>query len=136
MKELLTELGINAGLITSGLFGSLLTIKRDSTKRLGAVLLSITTGVGSANYLTPIVVDFVNINNRNLEFGIAFILGYLGLSGIEFAVKRALPQFNLPSQIPSSPEPKRKPPAKRKAPAGKRPPAAKKTTTRRKKPQE
>ena len=132
MKELLTEVGINAGLITSGLFGSLLNIKKDASRRLSTVLLSIGTGVGSANYLTPIVVDFININNRNFEFGVAFILGYLGLNGIEFAIKKLIP-FDL---SPKEPEPMKKPRAKRKAPAKSKAPATRKTTTRRRKPQE
>ena len=128
MKELLTEVGINAGLITSGLFGSLLNIKKDSSRRLSTVLLSIGTGVGSANYLTPIVVDVININSRNFEFGVAFILGYLGLTGIEFAIMKVLPQ------AAPEPPPKRKRTTAKKKPVNKSP-TVRKTTTRRK-PQE
>jgi hypothetical protein len=91
MKEILAELGINASLIVAGLFGSLLTVKRDASKRIGEVLLSIAAGVGSANYLTPIVIDFIDIKNRNMEFGIAFILGYIGLNGIEYVIRRTIP---------------------------------------------
>ena len=125
MKELLTEVGINAGLITSGLFGSLLNIKKDSSRRLSTVLLSIGTGVGSANYLTPIVVDVININSRNFEFGVAFILGYLGLTGIEFAIMKVLPQ------AAPEPPPKRKRTTAKKKPVNKSP-TVRKTTTRRK----
>jgi hypothetical protein len=125
MKEFLTEVGINAGLITSGLFGSLLNIKKDSSRRLSTVLLSIGTGVGSANYLTPIVVDVININSRNFEFGVAFILGYLGLTGIEFAIMKVLPQ------AAPEPPPKRKRTTAKKKPASKSP-SVRKTTTRRK----
>jgi hypothetical protein len=125
MKELLTEVGINAGLITSGLFGSLLNIKKDSSRRLSTVLLSIGTGVGSANYLTPIVVDVININSRNFEFGVAFILGYLGLTGIEFAIMKVLPQ------AAPEPPPKRKRTTAKKKPVNKSP-SVRKTTTRRK----
>jgi hypothetical protein len=125
MKELLTEVGINAGLITSGLFGSLLNIKKDASRRLSTVLLSIGTGVGSANYLTPIVVDVININSRNFEFGVAFILGYLGLTGIEFAIMKVLPQ------AAPEPPPKRKRTTAKKKPVNKSP-SVRKTTTRRK----
>jgi len=126
MKELLTEVGINAGLITSGLFGSLLNIKKDASRRLSTVLLSIGTGVGSANYLTPIVVDIINIDNRNFEFGVAFILGYLGLTGIEFAIMKVLPQ----AAQKEEPKPTRRRTTKKK-PANKSP-SVRKTTTRRK----
>jgi hypothetical protein len=127
MKELLTEVGINAGLITSGLFGSLLNIKKDSSRRLSTVLLSIGTGVGSANYLTPIVVDVININSRNFEFGVAFILGYLGLTGIEFAIMKVLPQ----AAQKEEPKPTRRRTTTKKKPANKSP-SVRKTTTRRK----
>lgn len=90
-ENLLQEIGINAGLIVSGLFGSLLTIKQGAAARLGSIAISITTGVGSANYITPIVVDSMGIDNQNLTFGIAFILGFLGLSGIEFVIKKFIP---------------------------------------------
>ena len=129
MKEFLTEVGINAGLITSGLFGSLLNIKKDSSRRLSTVLLSIGTGVGSANYLTPIVVDVININSRNFEFGVAFILGYLGLTGIEFAIMKVLPQAAQKEQ--PKPATRKRTTAKKKQPANKSP-AVRKTTTRRK----
>jgi hypothetical protein len=127
MKELLTEVGINAGLITSGLFGSLLNIKKDASRRLSTVLLSIGTGVGSANYLTPIVVDIINIDNRNFEFGVAFILGYLGLTGIEFAIMKVLPQ----AAQKEEPKPTRRRTTTKKKPANKSP-SVRKTTTRRK----
>lgn len=90
-ENILQEIGINAGLIVSGLFGSLLTIKQGAAARIGSVAISITTGVGSANYITPIVVDSLSITNQNLTFGIAFILGFLGLSGIEYAIKKFVP---------------------------------------------
>jgi hypothetical protein len=89
--NLLQEVGINAGLIVSGLFGSLLTIKKGASARLGSVAVSIATGIGSANYITPVVVDTLGVDNQNLTFGIAFILGFLGLSGIEYAIKRFMP---------------------------------------------
>ena len=89
--NLLQEVGINAGLIVSGLFGSLLTIKKGANARLGSIAVSIATGVGSANYITPVVVDALGIDNQNLTFGIAFILGFLGLTGIEYAIKKFMP---------------------------------------------
>ena len=131
MKELLSEIGINAGLITSGLFGSLLNIKKDASTRISTVLFSIIAGVGSANYITPIVIDFINIHNRNFEFGIAFILGYLGLNGIEFAIKKLI-KFDLPVKEPV----KRKRRARRKSPPNWDAPVNKKRTPRRRNSQE
>jgi hypothetical protein len=47
----------------------------------------------SANYITPVVVDSLHVTNHNLTFGIAFILGFLGLSGIDFAIKKFMPDM-------------------------------------------
>ena len=109
MENILQEIGINAGLIVSGLFGSLLTIKKGHATRLSSVALSIAAGVGSANYITPVVVDSLNLTNQNLTFGIAFILGFLGLSGIDFAIKKLMPDME--EQV----APKRKPAKKKSA---------------------
>lgn len=92
VESLLQEVGINAGLIVSGLFGSLITIKKGQSTRLGSVLMSIAAGVGSANYITPVVVDLINLKNQNLTFGIAFILGFLGLTGIDYAISKIMPE--------------------------------------------
>lgn len=91
VENFLQEVGINAGLIVSGLFGSLLTIKKGQAARLGGVITSIAAGVGSANYMTPVVVDLINLKNQNLTFGIAFILGFLGLTGIDYAIAKLMP---------------------------------------------
>lgn len=91
-ESLLQEIGINAGLVVSGLFGSLLNIKKGHATRISSVVLSIAAGVGSANYLTPVVVDTLGVVNQNLTFGIAFILGFLGLNGIDFAIKKVFPE--------------------------------------------
>jgi hypothetical protein len=89
----LQEVGINAGLVVSGLFGSLLTIKKGDATKLSSIAISITTGIGSANYITPIVVDSLGVTNHNLTFGIAFILGFLGLRGIEMVIAKFAPQL-------------------------------------------
>ena len=89
----LQEIGINASLIVSGLFGSLLTIKKGDATKVSSIAVSIVTGVGSANYITPIVVDSLGVNNNNLTFGIAFILGFLGLRGIEMVIDKVAPQL-------------------------------------------
>ena len=91
MRELLNEIGLNIGLIVSGFFGSLLTLKENKKRTFGTTMISIATGVGSANYLTPIIVDTLNIHADNFKFGIAFLLGYLGLSGIEYAINKFIP---------------------------------------------
>lgn len=92
MREILAEIGLNVGLMVSGLFGSLVTIKRGSGETIFTAIISIATGVGSANYLTPVLIELLNVQSENSKFGIAFILGYLGLNGIEYAIGRLLKQ--------------------------------------------
>lgn len=84
----LKEIGIDIGLLVSGLFGSLLMLGKHPNASIGASILSIIGGSASANYLTPVVVDFVNITNPRHGYGIAFILGFLGLKGIELVSQR------------------------------------------------
>jgi hypothetical protein len=114
VENLLQEVGINAGLIVSGLFGSLLTIKKGHATRLSSISLSIAAGVGSANYITPVVVDLINLDNQNLTFGIAFILGFLGLTGIDFAIKKLMPEV-------AEEMPKKRSRAKKKSPTKRKP---------------
>lgn len=82
MKQLLHDLGINLGLSFAGFAGSLVMIGKKEFSWKKAVI-SIPSGVFSANYLTPIVVDGLGMNGGNAEYGIAFIMGYLGLKGTE-----------------------------------------------------
>jgi hypothetical protein len=89
---ILQEIGVNAGLVVSGLFGSLLTISKGTSAKLGSIILSIAAGVGSANYITPIVVDTLNVQGKHYTFGIAFILGFLGLKGIDAAIQKFFPK--------------------------------------------
>lgn len=114
VENVLQEVGINAGLIVSGLFGSLLTIKKGHATRLSSIALSIAAGVGSANYITPIVVDSLSLTNQNLTFGIAFILGFLGLSGIDFAIKKILPDVEAEQATPKRRAAKKKSARKKK----------------------
>lgn len=80
--KLLEEIGINVGLIIAGLSGGLVTAnKKDNWKEQIPV---ITAGTLSANYISPIIIDILNITNNNAGYGIAFIVG---LSGLKIAEK-------------------------------------------------
>jgi len=83
MKTFFEEIGINIGLSIAGLFGSLLLLGKQAVSNMRSTLVSLITGVASANYLTPIVTDTMKLSEDSYKFGIAFILGFLGLKGIE-----------------------------------------------------
>lgn len=88
MKDTLRELGINIGLLVAGFAGSLLTVKRDGHKDWFTTVTSLLAGTLSANYLTPIVVDFFRMQNSNTQYAAAFIMGFLGLHGVEYVIDR------------------------------------------------
>lgn len=89
IKEFLQEVGINIGISVAGLFGSLLLIGKSATVNLKATFFSIISGVASANYITPIVIDVVRVDEK-YQMSIGFILGFLGLKGVEFVSNKFL----------------------------------------------
>jgi hypothetical protein len=88
VKETLRELGINIGLLVAGFAGSLLTVKRDGHKDWFTTVTSLLAGTLSANYLTPLVVDAFKMQNSNTQYAAAFIMGFLGLHGVEYVIDR------------------------------------------------
>lgn len=83
MKQILQEIGINIGISVAGLFGSLLLIGKTATINLKTTFFSIISGVASANYITPLVMDISRVDVK-YQMSVAFILGFLGLKGVEF----------------------------------------------------
>lgn len=79
----LTSIGINVGLVVAGFFGGLLTVGKSSARNVKTTLTSVLAGVAAANYLTPLVVDFLKLTNPNMGYSIGFVFGFLGLRGVE-----------------------------------------------------
>lgn len=88
MKGTLQELGINVGLVVAGFAGSLITVRGDGHKDWPTTITSLLAGTLSANYLTPIAVDALKIASSNTQYACAFILGFLGLHGVELIMKK------------------------------------------------
>jgi hypothetical protein len=84
----LEEFGINISLSLAGFFGSLLVIGKSGIHDFRTMFISMLGGVASANYLTPVVCDMLHIGKVNYQFSIAFLLGFMGLKGIEKIVLR------------------------------------------------
>ena len=55
----LNEIGINIGLMIGGFFGSLITIKKK--RSIKEQLLSVVTGTMSANYLSPVIIEYMSL---------------------------------------------------------------------------
>ena len=83
MKELLMSVGINIGLAVSGFFGSLLLVGQQKKQNIREQIISIIGGTMSANYLTPVAIQYIDMNNESLHFGVAFVIGFGGLKVVE-----------------------------------------------------
>lgn len=87
----LKEYGIDVGLLISGLFGAILLTSKDSAINLTKTISSLVGGAASANYITPIVINITKLDETHYHYGIAFLLGFLGLKGIEYFSSKILP---------------------------------------------
>jgi hypothetical protein len=89
--ERLKDFGIDVGLLVSGLFGAILLTSKDTAMNLTRTITSLIGGAASANYITPIVVNLAKLDNAHYHYGIAFLLGFLGLRGIEYFSRKIIP---------------------------------------------
>jgi len=89
----LKEYGIDIGLLISGLFGSILLTSKDSAMNLTRTVSSLVGGAASANYITPVVISAANLNDTHYHYGVAFLLGFLGLKGIEYFSHKLVPHI-------------------------------------------
>lgn len=88
-EQFLLRYGIHIGFIVSGFFGALLLVSRDSAQRLSTTIASILAGTACANYLTPVVMSILpqSVQN-NGKYAAAFIMGFLGLKGLELVLNK------------------------------------------------
>jgi hypothetical protein len=87
----LKEYGIDVGLLISGLFGAILLTSKGSAMNLTRTISSLIGGAASANYITPVVVNITKLDDSHYHYGIAFLLGFLGLKGIEYFSNKLIP---------------------------------------------
>jgi hypothetical protein len=83
IKQTLTELGINIGMSVGGFLGSLLLVGKQKGASLRTQLFSILAGTLSANYVTPLAVNFLGVELESAKFAMAFIVGFSGLRLVE-----------------------------------------------------
>lgn len=86
------EYGINVGLLISGLFGAILLTSKSSARNFGKTISSLIGGAASANYIAPIVIAFAKLDDHHYQYGVAFLLGFLGLKGIEYFSSKLVPE--------------------------------------------
>lgn len=77
MIDFLKSIGINIGLTIAGFAGALLLAPRMKNWKLQ--LVAVLSGTLSATYIAPIIIGILNIHAPNIEYGIAFIVGFSGV---------------------------------------------------------
>jgi hypothetical protein len=82
--------GIEIGFLVSGLFGAILMVSKNTSQNLKSAILSVIGGMASANYLTPVMVEIINLKDVKLQNGLAFITGFLGLKLVEIVSEKFL----------------------------------------------
>jgi hypothetical protein len=93
MKTFFEEFGIDLSLSLVGMAGSLIMVGKRAAQNLRASILGIISGTLSANYLTPLVISYFELEGKS-QFGVAFLLGYFGLKGIETLTKKIFKNEN------------------------------------------
>ena len=88
--EYLQKFGIQIGFLFSGLFGAILMATKADKTDVKSVVLSLIGGMSAANFLTPVLVDTLNVTNVKHQNGIAFIAGFLGLKLVEIVSEKFL----------------------------------------------
>ena len=88
--EQLQKYGIQIGFLFSGLFGAILMATKADKTDVKSVVLSLIGGMSAANFLTPVLVDTLNVTNVKHQNGIAFIAGFLGLKLVEIVSEKVL----------------------------------------------
>ena len=91
--KFLEELGLHVALIISGVFGSLLTINNKKELNVYQKMIAVISGGMIANYLTPFVCDFMNIN-ESTRYGFGFLLGFSGLEGVKYVLLKVKKKTN------------------------------------------
>ena len=74
--------------IVAGFFGSIVGVSRQSHRNFGALAISVLSGTASATYLTPIIAAPLNIKDPKYMLGLSFLMGTLGLRGVELVTAK------------------------------------------------
>jgi hypothetical protein len=81
----LKYIGIEATTFIAGMSGAVVFLTKSNKMTKYQQFLTVLSGGLSANYLTPIVGQWLNLPN-NVLYGIAFLLGYSGMKSVEILI--------------------------------------------------
>lgn len=84
--EILKYLGIETPSFIAGMSGGIAVLTKNKDMTKVQKFFTIMSGGCIANYLTPVMVYYFNLDNK-LVNGVAFLLGYSGLKIVESIIK-------------------------------------------------
>jgi hypothetical protein len=87
INTFLKNMGINIGYALAGIFGSMALLSDKQELSLRQKSLIIVTGVGTANYLAPMIIYVMHVPQQ-FSFGFAFLLGYSGVATIKYFIMK------------------------------------------------
>lgn len=91
MKDILHSLGIDITFSAAGFLGSAIMFYNKKKKTLGGAFIAFTSGILCANYVTPVITASLGLEGEKMERGMAFILGFIGLQGVEYLINKYFP---------------------------------------------
>lgn len=83
--EILKYIGIESQTFIAGMSGAVVFLTKSKNMTRTQQFLTVLSGGLSANYLTPVVANWFNLNPSVL-YGIAFLLGYSGMKSVELLI--------------------------------------------------
>lgn len=86
IEEAFKFIGFHLSLVIAGIAGAFVS---NSIKKLSVMerIFSVVSGGLIANYVTPIIVDIMNLSISTSN-GIAFLMGYMGLKAVEILIEK------------------------------------------------
>ena len=61
------DIGITISFLISGLFGAILMASKNTETSIRSTILSIFGGMAAANYLTPVMIELLNLKEAKLQ---------------------------------------------------------------------
>lgn len=92
LQEYLLTLGIETKLLIGGVVGTIAGVS-GKTGSWVAKAGTVFTGIGGAIYLTPLVAELMSITNEQSRIGIAVLIGYLGITGMQKILLKKLEEW-------------------------------------------
>lgn len=115
IESFLIRYGIDIGFLISGFFGALLLVSKNSAQKISTTIASILAGTACANYLTPVVMNTLPDGvQTNGKYAVAFVMGFMGLKGLELLIDKWFAKPQLKNQAEQKPKSRRKNSRKRR----------------------